>query len=172
MNKAILYTPLAAVCLALLGMPAATAASFQTTTTTFNVTGTVPTVAGCTVAATAMDFGTLSAFQATAPTGGQSQLTVHCSNGTPYEVGMSYGLHAACGSGRCVQNGPYNFAYSLFTDSAMTSIWGPIGGANATVTGTGNGADQILQVYGMPGAPAPADPPGTYTDTVTVTVQY
>ena len=60
--------------------------------------------------------------------------------------------------------------YSLYSDSGRTTVWGNTVGTD-TVAATGSGASQSYTVYGRVTAQTtPA--PGTYSDTVTVTVTY
>jgi spore coat protein U-like protein len=60
--------------------------------------------------------------------------------------------------------------YTLYSDSGRTTIWGNTVGTN-TVAATGNGTGQNYTVYGrVSSQTTPA--PGTYTDTITVTVTY
>jgi spore coat protein U-like protein len=60
--------------------------------------------------------------------------------------------------------------YSLYSDSGRTTNWGNTVGTD-TVAATGNGSAQAYTVYGrIPPQTTPA--PGTYTDTITVTVTY
>jgi spore coat protein U-like protein len=60
--------------------------------------------------------------------------------------------------------------YTLYSDSGRTTVWGTTIGTN-TVAATGSGAAQSYTVYGrIPAQTTPA--PGTYNDTVTVTVTY
>lgn len=59
--------------------------------------------------------------------------------------------------------------YALYQDGAHTTNWGDMGGA--TVAGTGNGSAQTLTVYGQIAA-GQYVAPGSYTDTITVTVAY
>jgi spore coat protein U-like protein len=60
--------------------------------------------------------------------------------------------------------------YSLFQDSARTINWGNTVGTD-TVAGTGNGGGQTLTVYGQIPS-GQGNRPGTYNDTITVTVTY
>lgn len=58
-------------------------------------------------------------------------------------------------------------SYNLYTSATYATVWDNSIG----VTGTGNGQDQLLPVYGrVPVQAAPLS--GTYTDTVTVTVSW
>lgn len=145
-------------------------ASAQTTaTTTFGVQ--IVISAECRInSATDLDFGS-SGVIATA-VDATSAITVQCTNGTPYDIGLNEGL----GTGATVDarlmtgTGSETVTYSLYTDAGHTSVWGNTTG-NDTVAGTGNGSEQAYTVYGqVPAQPTPA--PGTYSDTITVTVTY
>ena len=60
--------------------------------------------------------------------------------------------------------------YGLYQDSGRTQVWGDSAGTN-TAAGTGSGLAQTFSVYGR--VPAQSTPsPGTYVDTVVVTVSY
>ena len=61
------------------------------TTTTFNVTATVPTT--CTVATNNLNFGTAGVL--TANTDATTTLSPTCTNGTPYNIGLNGGLSGA-----------------------------------------------------------------------------
>jgi len=61
--------------------------------------------------------------------------------------------------------------YNLYRDSARTEIWGD--GTNKTyiLSGVGNGLQQTLIVYGrIPGSQNVV--PGSYTDAITVTIEW
>jgi spore coat protein U-like protein len=60
--------------------------------------------------------------------------------------------------------------YGLYRDTARTLPWGSTSGTN-TVGGTGTGSNQALSVYGRV-ASQNTPSPGTYTDSVVVTVTY
>jgi spore coat protein U-like protein len=63
-----------------------------------------------------------------------------------------------------------NVLYGLYQDSARTQPWGNTVGTNTT-SGTGTGTAQTQTVYGRVAAQAtPA--PGSYSDSVVVTVGY
>jgi spore coat protein U-like protein len=63
-------------------------------------------------------------------------------------------------------------SYSLYTDAARTNVWGDGTGSTATIGNTGTGAVQNVTVYGrIPGSQSSA-PPGSYADTISVTVTY
>lgn len=99
-------------------------------------------------------------------------VTVQCTNGTPYTVGLSAGAGAGATVSARLLTGPaaQTVTYGLYRDASHTQVWGVTIGVN-TVAGTGNGAAQNLTVYGRV-APQTTPGAGTYTDIVTATVTY
>ncbi len=147
----------------------APATSAQTATGSFNVRITIQ--AECRVnSATDMNFGTAGVIAANIDQ--QSAISVQCTNGTPYNVG----LNAGTGTGATVSNrlmtGPAGatVAYNLYRNTARTLEWGTTVGTN-TLAGTGNGAVQTIPVFGRV-APQTTPAPGVYTDTITITVTF
>ncbi len=140
--------------------------SFTTATAAFSVTATVQP--GCSVIATALNFGAYSGTLINAT----STITANCSSGLAYNVG----LNAGTASGATVTNrsmiGPGGrlLSYKLFRNSSRTLNWGNTVGTD-TLAGTGSGAGQLLTVYGqLPGGQSPA--PGHYSDTITATITF
>ena len=121
------------------------------------------------VSTSGVNFGSVSFM--TSNTDATGTVTVQATNTTPYNVGLG----AGGGSGatvatRKMTNGANTVTYSLYSDVSRTTVWGNTIGSD-TVTGTGSGNNQSLTVYGR--APVQSSkPPGTYTDTVVVTVTY
>ena len=142
-------------------------ASFAATSTS-SLTISASVVASCTVVGSAIAFG---AYTQTLVNQSGS-ITVLCTNGTPYNVG----LDAGTGSGSTVTtrkmsaSGGGTLNYALYRDAAHSNNWGTTIGTD-TVTGTGSGLLQTLTVYGQ--IPASQTPlAGAYSDTVTVTLTY
>jgi spore coat protein U-like protein len=149
----------------ILSVPQASAA---TATSSFNVTMTIQ--GQCTVAsATNLQFGTVGVLAN--PVTASSTIGVQCTNTTPYNVGLNAGLGTgATVTTRKMTGGGTTVNYTLYRDAGYTQIWGITVGTD-TVSGTGTGAVQNLTVYGqVPAQTTPA--PGSYTDTVQVTVTY
>jgi spore coat protein U-like protein len=138
-----------------------------TKTTTFNATATVPTT--CSVAAIDLDFGTAG----TLTTNGDASTTVSptCTKGTAYNIGLNGGLSGATDPIRRKMIKAAEFVlYGLYRDSSRSLPFGNIIGTN-TVTGTGSGLAQSVAVFGR--IPPQATPsPGTYNDTIVVTLTY
>jgi spore coat protein U-like protein len=141
-------------------------AQAATATTTFTVTATVQ--ATCTVSATNLAFGTYTAAVANAT----STVSVTCTNTTPYNVGLNAGTATGATVTTRKMTGPSSATlnYGLFQDSGYTQNWGNTVGTD-TVSGTGNGSAQNLTVYGQVPAGQYVQP-GSYSDTITVTVSY
>ena len=145
--------------------PTSAVAQADPATTTFGVSATV--LKDCIVSATALGFGNYTGAVNTA----NSTITVTCTNSTTYTVGLGPGLATgATVTTRQMQNGTYLLNYGLYSNSGLTTNWGNTALTN-WVSGTGNGAAQPLTVYGQIPA-AQYVTPGSYADTIAVTVTY
>ncbi|HLH91093.1 MAG TPA: spore coat U domain-containing protein [Xanthobacteraceae bacterium] len=139
-----------------------------TATTTFSVSVTL--AATCTInSASALSFGNQGILATNVDQ--TSTIQVTCTNTTPYNIGLDAGTGSgATVAARLMTASGATVTYSLYQDSAHSNVWGNSIGTN-TVAGTGNGTGQSYTVYGrVPPQTTPA--PGTYSDTVTVTVTY
>ena len=123
----------------------------------------------CLVSATDLNFGNTGILSAAIDA--SSQIEVVCTTNSPYQIGLSGGLHATVALGRRMQGAPGNFVeYQLFRDASRTQSWGAAG-SGLSQSGTGGGTGQVYPVFGR--VPAQTTPPaGTYRDTVIVTVTY
>lgn len=140
--------------------------TLDTATTNFIVTVTV--VKACTVTATPLAFGTYTG----ALISSTSTISVACTKTTAYNVGLNAGLATGATVTNRSMTGPSSalLGYKLFSNSGYTINWGNTVGTN-TVAGTGNGVTQPLTVYGQVPA-GQLSTPGSYTDTITVSVTY
>ena len=94
---------------------------------------------------------------------------MQCASGAAYQVGLDNGQHAS-GTTRRMQGPGGLVTYELYRNTTRTQRWGSTLNTD-TVTGSGNGANQTLTVYGrVPNQTTPSA--GTYNDTITVTVTY
>lgn len=152
---------------AVLFVPTAYAA---TSTTTFGVDATVANA--CSVSATALSFGNYDPVTAAA-VNSTTTVSVTCSNGAPYDVGLDAGTTtgATVTSRQMTDASANTLDYALYSDSARTTNWGNTVGTD-TVTGTGTGAAQSLTVYGAIASGQTTAAVGSYSDTITVTVTY
>ncbi|HEY9348215.1 MAG TPA: spore coat U domain-containing protein [Inquilinus sp.] len=140
-----------------------------TATTSFQVTATV--LKFCTVVATPMAFGNYTSSTVSETT---SEITVTCTNGTPYDIGLSAGTAAGATvttrqmSGTTVTAARLN--YFLYSDTGRTVNWGNTVGTD-TVHITAGATPIISTVYGrVPAGQFVA--PDAYLDTIAVTVTY
>jgi len=140
-----------------------------TTTTTFQARVTI--AATCSIGGTTtLDFGSPGLLAANVDQTSTIQIT--CSDTTPYNIGLDKGTNGASVTARLMKGGPSNetIQYSLYSDSGRTTNWGNTVPTD-TVSSAGIGSSQSFTVYGrIPPQTTPT--PGTYTDTITVTVTY
>jgi spore coat protein U-like protein len=135
-------------------------------TTTASISGSVSPI--CSVSAGSLGFGTYSAAAASL---GSATVSVNCSNGGAYRVSLGGGQYSTSATRRML--GPSNnyLSYELFSNSGRTVQWGNGTVFGGQVSGTGSGSAQSLIVYGRIPA-SQLSTPGTYSDSVLVTVEY
>ncbi|OJT98675.1 MAG: hypothetical protein BGN82_04175 [Alphaproteobacteria bacterium 65-7] len=144
---------------------ALTAGSSQTQ---FTVSATV--LDSCAVTAGNLAFGSYTAGSA-APVTAASTIQVTCTNGLAYSVALDGGSTSHNVAARAMTDGSNMLAYGLYTSNAYSTIWGDGTAPTARVPGAGTGTTQSLIVYGRIGA-GQFMPAGSYSDTVTVSVDY
>jgi spore coat protein U-like protein len=103
-----------------------------------------------------------------------STISAHCTLDTTATISLSVGLNPVAPANtaapvRRMSNGATGLlAYNLYRDPARTVIWGAGSGNGASYTGTGSSTDVLI--FGKIGAGLVV-PNGTYTDTVTVSIE-
>ena len=161
MRGRIVRVALSALCSGLFASPVLAA----TATSSIPVSATVQ--ATCVVSASSSAFGTYTGSALTATT----TISITCTNAAPYNVGLDAGTGTGASvTTRLMSLSSSTLAYSLYTNSGHSTVWGNTISSN-TVTGTGTGSAQTLTVYGQISANQ-YPTAGSYTDTVTVTVTY
>jgi len=145
----------------------ATIGSSHATSAPFTVTAT--DASNCSVNAATLNFGAVGVLGSAV--NAASSLTVTCTNALPYTIALDGGLSGATNpTQRVMSQAAQQITYGLYRDSARAQPWGDSVGTN-TAAGTGSGLAQTLTVYGrVPAQTTPA--PGTYSDTVVVTISY
>lgn len=116
--------------------------------------------------ATDLDFGAASNLATSREQNASIQL--RCPSGTAWLVTLNDGANAL-GATRRMAADTRRISYELYRDAGLQSRWGGTQGTG--VSGTGNNTLQSLTVYGQ----VPAQPgalPGSYRDTITVTLTY
>ena len=144
------------------------AANAATATTSFAVSATV--ASGCAVTALPLAFGSYDPAGAST-VDATTSVTVLCTLGTPYHVGLNAGGTAGASvATRKLASGLNRLNYTLYTDTNRSAVWGNTVGTD-TVSGTYAIGQAALTVYGRI-ASGQAVAAGTYTDTITVTITY
>ena len=150
----------------------------QAASATANLVVQMTITASCSINAAALTFPATAATALTSTAiAGSTIVQVNCTNLSPYSIAMSQGANYSDGSNRMASGTSY-LLYGLYVDSAYTYPW-TMGASNSTCAagnscylGTGNGSAQTINVYGQVPMAAAAPPPGSYSDTVTMTVTY
>lgn len=133
-------------------------------------------ILSCTVSATAVAFGTYTPFSSP-PVNSSGTVTVNCLGvlGGTFTVKLNTG-----GSGtfspRRMYKSTDTLSYNLYTNSGHTTIWGDgTGGTFFQTVSCGLaclGADNNFTTFGsIPGSQT-TTVPGSYNDTITVTVEW
>lgn len=121
----------------------------------------------CRVTAQNINFGNHGLLDGNVDADGNLRVT--CTTGTSYNVGLGNGQTGTGPTARRMTRGGQAITYGLYKNAARSQAWGSAGGL--LVTGSGAGGVQNLPVYGRV-PPQNTPTPGTYTDTVVVTVTY
>jgi len=144
--------------------------SVQAATATGSFTAQITIEGACIVATTnSLNFGNAGVISANIDQATTFQ--VQCTSGTAYDVGLNAGTGAGANTTtRKMTFGSDTVDYQMFSDVNRTVNWGDDFLID-TVGDTGDGSPQTFTIYGR--VPPQATPgAGTYTDTVTITVQY
>lgn len=109
----------------------------------------------------------------------QGAVNSTCNFGTPYSIYLGDGNNRISGGFRRMTNGNNEFIpYQLYKDSNYSTVWDTTGGVtnvggSGGVSKTGSGSAQTTTVYGkIPQGTSIASTPGSYSDSVVVTVTY
>ncbi|MCB8876869.1 Csu type fimbrial protein [Acidisoma silvae] len=128
----------------------------------------------CVVGASSdLSFGSVSATAKNVT--GSNTLVVSCPSGTPYYIGLAPSNGSTTGAGVMAGTGSNTdkVPYQLRSGSASGAVWGNTATSTKVgngVAGNGTGTSQSITVYA---SAASADyTPDTYTDTVTVDLNY
>jgi spore coat protein U-like protein len=166
---------LTAAVVAAIAVGAAPSADAGSATANLSVTATV--TANCTITTAPVAFGTYDPVvtNATAALNGTGTVSVTCTNGASTTVTLGQGLNAGTGSTdavpvrRLIDGGTDYLAYTLYSDTNRSVVWGNTSGSG--LANTGNGTLQALTVYGAV-APGQNVPAASYSDTVVATISF
>lgn len=163
-------THCARLCLVVAALAGSGAGHAHAGTATGQFTTQIIIQADCKVQSTSnMSFGTRGVLDTSWDA--TSTINVQCTDTTPYKILLDPGTGVgATVNDRLMSQGGATVVYRLYRDAGHSLIWGQTSGVD-TAPGTGNGMQQVHTVYGRVHAqPTPA--PATYSDTITVTVEF
>ena len=162
------------VALSLAMLPGSAEAATSTAALTVQITIT----ASCNIGTSTLNFGSNAGTALLAGNiNASTTVSVTCTTGTPYSIGMDNGANASGSQRRMISSGNF-VSYNLYTDAGHANAWTTAASsttctsANSCALGTGNGTAQSTSIYGVVPSVATAPTPGVYTDTVTMTVTY
>ncbi|MGB8811207.1 MAG: spore coat U domain-containing protein [Acinetobacter calcoaceticus] len=127
-----------------------------------------------------VDFGNINDISTTKQDyTAQGAVNSTCNFGTPYSIYLGDGNNRIAGGFRRMTNGNNEYIpYQLYKDSNYSTVWDATGGVTNVggaggVSKTGSGSAQTTPVYGkIPQGTSIASTPGSYSDSVVVTVTY
>ncbi len=137
-----------------------------TETNDFTVTANV--VDSCSISAGDLAFGNYDPTEGADVTA-ESTISITCSSGTSFEVELSMGADAVA-TQRKMLSGANLLNFNLFTDAAWANIWDD--GTTSSATGTGDGANEDITVYGKIPSGQNTVPVGAYSETITASILY
>jgi spore coat protein U-like protein len=137
---------------------------------TFSLAAYAQVEESCTIIAEPLRFGTH--YDLSGNIASSAGLGLTCTADTAYTITLDGGDAGNPGARQMRLNGvgPQVINYGLYQDSGHDRPWG--NQLATSVQGTGTGTPATLTVYGLVPGGQPAPAIGTYTDTVTVTVEY
>ncbi len=160
LNRILLNAPLI-LTVALTAATTATAAQVQTS---FQVTSSV--ASSCKVTAVELVFGVYNGSQ----NDKTSTITVACTAGVAYRVGLDNGLYYSAPNRRMKHRTTAHYLnYELYRDAARTNRWG--NDDSSDIHMTSDSTVQHLNVYGRVPA-GQSGPLGSYSNTTMVTVNF
>lgn len=134
----------------------------------------------CSVSTTAVAFGTYNPLSGSV-LDASGNVRVSCGGVlgllVPYDIALSKGGYSSQFSPRKMASGAHRLNYDLYTSSAHSQVWGDGSGGSQVVSGSVSivllgGAANNHPVYGRIPADQSTVVPGSYADSVTVTVTY
>jgi spore coat protein U-like protein len=156
-----------------IGLLASAVVPAATRTTTMGVAGSL--VDTCLISASALSFPPYVAGSGAVV--GTSTISLRCSNGAIYAVGLSAGsTPGTTMAQRLLSNGTHTLQYNLYTSNSYTTVWGDGTGGSAVIAGFSSGfASPIsLTIYGQlpDNTSNRLATSGTYSDTILIVLDY
>jgi len=159
--------------LTILGGIAAGMSGVQAASTSANLSLTASVANNCTIATSAVAFGSYDPVvaHAAADLDGAGQVTIACTKGAAATIGLDLGSNAAVTTRRLSDGVSSFLTYELYTDVARADVWGDAAPDLFTPAVAPSKVARSFSVYGR--IPSNQDvPAGAYTDTVVATVNF
>ncbi|MEY2776943.1 MAG: hypothetical protein RLY30_1041 [Pseudomonadota bacterium] len=138
-------------------------AQAETKTSSFQVGMAV--TASCAINATNLSFSSMPTGT-TSTSDASTDISVSCSQGTPYQIGLSQGNNFS--GGRRLASGGSFVNYELYSDPSRSNAWT----STQVVSFTGNGSAQSHTIFGRIPAGQSVPTTGSYADTIVATISY
>lgn len=142
-------------------------------TTTFSFLSSTRITSSCSISANDLSFGTVNLLASNVDA--TTTIGLNCTANEPWTVRLNGGTVTGNVAARRMGLGgsaPGAVDYQLRHTGANGPLWGDGTGGTSTLTGTGTGASQNITLYGRVPGGQPAPAVGTYSDTVTATVEF
>ena len=148
----------------------------ETNTGNLGVSATIET--GCSVSASAMAFGVVVPGT---DKDTEAVVSVLCTSGTTYTLDLGDGLYQISTGGssgnlyrRQMASAANRLPYMFFQEpTRVTEIAASVANTNFITSTVGDGSTQTFTVYGrVVGTESSSSPPGSYSDTVIITVAF
>ena len=137
-------------------------------TSQYSFTVSATLVTGCNVNATNLNFGSIGTL--TSAVNATSTVTASCTSTTPYNIGLNAGIGSgATVTKRLMTSGTTTLSYALYSNAAMTTIWG---NTVERIQSRRPAAVRRRIIRSMDRCRRRPPGPATYSDTITVTVSY
>lgn len=130
----------------------------------------------CFITTMNVNFGTVNPLNTVNTNISSNNITVRCTKGAPWAVGLSNGSNYSSPNRRMKSTASTSYLpYQIYTNSSRTSLWLNPTGTTPTPNnqnGTGTGGQQILTGYYTLFLPQSLATAGSYSDTITATINY
>lgn len=153
-------------------VPGCDGPSEQRGTASFELRLQAATTHGCAVgvSATDLDFG--STVPLAASVDAQSSITLDCPPNVAWQMGLDSGQNASGTQRRMAAAGTDRIGYELYRDSGRTQRWGNTLNIDTYARPATQTSPMPITVYGRVPAGQTDVAPGSYSDTVTITLTY
>ena len=130
-------------------------------------------VNNCTISTSPLAFGSYDPIvtNASADLDGAGGVTITCTKGAATTIGLNTGSNALASVRRMKDAGTNYLTYELYQEAGRTTVWTNAGAGLLTPAAAPSKAPRSFSVYGRVASNQDV-PAGSYTDTITATVNF